>query len=71
MTTALGNDADEVAKALSKGGVRRQLATKQGSFSVFTLVDAITRLSQERAHVGERLEVGQSAAGLLDAVASF
>ncbi len=76
MTTTLGDDADEVAKALSKSGIRRklaakaiELATKKGSFSVFTLMDALTRLSQERAHVGERLEVDQSAAALLNAVA--
>ncbi len=77
MTTTLGDDVDEVLKALSKSGVRRklskkaiELAEKKGSFSMFTLVDALTRLSQERAHVGERLEVDQSAATLLDAVAS-
>ena len=76
MTTQLGQDAEEVAKALSKNGVRRKLAAaaiesaaRQGSFSVFTLVDALTRLSQQQDHAGERLEADQSAAALLDAVA--
>jgi predicted GNAT family acetyltransferase len=71
----LGTDADEVAKLLSKHGINRQLAKQaldlarqQGAFTIFAVVDALMRLSQQNKNAGERLEVDQQAASLFDLV---
>lgn len=76
MTTTLGVDADEVAQVLGNRGIRKrlaaralELASENGAFTVFTLVDALTRLSQQRENAGERLEIDQAAGALLSSVA--
>jgi predicted GNAT family acetyltransferase len=72
MNESLGSNADEVEKVLQKQGINRQLAKEalgiareQGRFTIFSLVDALTRIAQQRVNAGERLEADQQAAGLL------
>ena len=76
MATRLGDDADEVAKVLTKQGLSRKLAKEaiavaqeQGTFTIFSVVDAITRLTQTLRFAGDRVEIDQKAAGLLTLVA--
>lgn len=72
MDTKLGGDADEVKKALIQNGIARNLAERaiesaeqQGRFTVFALVDALTRLAREYQNAGSRSEADQQAARLL------
>jgi hypothetical protein len=72
MQTTLGSDADEVAKELLKNGIPRNLATEaleiarqQGRFTIFSLVDALTRLTQNCRFVGDRVEADQKISTLL------
>ena len=53
MQTRLGSDSDEVAKELVKHGIPQhyikdtmEIARAQGGFTIFALVDALTRLTQ-------------------------
>jgi hypothetical protein len=62
MHEKLGTDADEVVKLVSKRGINRQLAKQaldlarqEGAFTIFAVVDALTRLSQQSKNAGERL----------------
>lgn len=72
MIESLGTDAEEVEKVLQQKGIHRQLAKEalqiareQGRFTIFALVDALTRIAQKRVNAGERLEADQQAASLL------
>lgn len=72
MTARLGDDADEVMKVLSKHGITRQLAKEaldiareQGAFTIFAVVDALTRLAGRIKNAGDRWEVDQKASSLL------
>lgn len=72
MEEKLGEDAEEVLKALSKHGINRslakraiELAEKQGRFTIFALVDALTQLSRELEFAGDRTDADQKAASLL------
>ena len=73
MTTALGTDTEEVEKLLAKNGFNRALAARAvalaqegGSrFTVFTLVDALTRMARELATAGDRNDADQKASRLL------
>jgi hypothetical protein len=72
MATKLGADADEAAKALLEHGIPRGLAKEaleiakaQGRFSVFSIVDALTRLSQKVQFAGDRVELDEKVATLL------
>jgi hypothetical protein len=72
MQTRLGTDADEVAKELAKRDIPQRLAQEaleiarsQGGFTIFALVDALTRLTQRVRFVGERAEVDARVARLL------
>lgn len=76
METRLGDDAKEVAEVLSKAGIGQALGKKalevaeqQGRFTIFALVDALTRLSGEMNNAGERTEVDQKAGRLLQLAA--
>lgn len=76
MTEKLGNDADEALKALTSQGVPRstakealELASKTGKFTIFSLVDALTRISGKLVNAGERTEADQKAGKLLSLVA--
>jgi hypothetical protein len=70
--TKLGNDAEEVAKVLAKHGIPRDLgkqallmAEQAGRFTVFSIVDALTRIAGEYQYAGDRIELDQKASSLL------
>jgi hypothetical protein len=72
MQVRLGHDADEVLKVLQKHGVARilaqralEIAVQQRRFTIFALVDALTRLACELPNAGDRTEADAKAAGLL------
>jgi len=72
MRQQLGHDADEVLRQLSKHGISRQhsklaldIARQEGRFTIFSLVDALTRLAGRIVNIGERLELDAKAAQLL------
>ncbi len=76
MDTRLGDDAEEVAKVLAQKTIPRSLAKQalaiaqeQGRFTIFALVDALTRLCREMENAGDRTEADQKAAKLLELVA--
>ena len=76
METRLGDDAEDVAKVLAKAGIGHgigkralELASEQGRFTIFALVDALTRLSGEIKNAGERTEADQKAGRLLQLAA--
>ena len=77
MVEKLGKDAEEAMKALTKAGIGRNLAMKalkiaeqKGRFTIFSLVDALTRLAGESEFIGERTDADQKAAKLLELVAA-
>lgn len=76
MSTRLGNDADEVQKELAKNGIPRNLAKdalaiakEQGAFTIFAIVDAMTRLTQKLRYAGDRVEADAKIAALLQLAA--
>jgi hypothetical protein len=69
-------DETEALHVLSDAGIQRKLAQQaleiarqQGRFTIFSVVDALTRLSGEVRNAGDRLQLDQKAAGLLKLVA--
>ena len=75
MEAKLGSDAEEALKVLNKQGIPRsagqkalKLAEEQGSFSVFTLIDVLTRMNQQLTYAGDRNEADQRSAKLFDLV---
>lgn len=76
METKLGDDAEEAFKALCKNGVTRSaakealtIAAQKGRFTVWAVVDALTRLSQQSKNAGDRTEADEKASQLLALVA--
>lgn len=72
MRTRLGSDADEVLKALHKHGIPRNLAQEatklaegRGGFTLFAVVDALTRIAGKLPNAGDRIEQDSRASGLL------
>lgn len=70
MRTQLGDDADEVLKTLRQRGINAKMASEaidlaQGRFTVFALVDALTRLAGRIRNAGDRYEVDQRTGSLL------
>lgn len=72
MTERLGDDAESAAKELSrhdlpKGLIKEALAIAQtqGGFTIFSIVDALTRLSQKVTYAGDRAELDQKIGMLL------
>lgn len=72
MHESLGDDAEEALKVLADHGVSRRLAKQaleiarqRGRFTIFSLVDALTRLSGDIHCAGDRLEADQKASALL------
>ena len=73
MTTKLGDDAEAVMKELERNGIPKKaakaalkIAEKTGSFSIFSLVDALTRTSSGNLKfAGDRVQADQQAAKLL------
>ena len=77
METTVGSDAEEALKVLSEKGIGKALAKQavevartQGRFTVFSVVDALTRLAGEFRNAGDRLQADQQAASLLNLVAA-
>jgi len=72
MRSRLGSDADEAAKTLLENGIPRNLCRKaleiaqqQGAFTIFSIVDALTRLSQQTRFAGDRVEMDSRIGNLL------
>jgi len=72
MQTRLGSDSDEVAKELGKHGIPQHyikdamvIARAQGGFTIFALVDALTRLTQRITFAADRAEADYKVAQLL------
>lgn len=72
MKTKLGDNADDVLKTLAKHGIPRHaakqaldIAQQQGRFTVFALVDALTRIAGELTNAGERTDADERAGALL------
>ena len=70
--TTLGDKAEDVAKVLFRHGIPRdfakealKLAEDQGRFTVFSLVDALTRVAGRYQNAGDRLELDEKASKLL------
>jgi hypothetical protein len=72
MVTRLGDDAESVAKELGKLSIPQNLvkeameiARAQGGFTIFALVDALTRLTQRVSFAADRAEADWKVAQLL------
>jgi hypothetical protein len=77
MREKLGDDAEEALKALARQGISRSLARKaleigneEGRFTVWSVVDGLTKLAREAQYAGERAEADEKASQLLSLVAS-
>ena len=73
MGTTLGADTEEALKELTKHGFPKglakealTLAEQRGRFTIFAVVDALTRLSQQFVYAGERAEADMKAARLFE-----
>lgn len=72
MQTRLGSDSEEVAKELARHDIPQhcirdalEIARAQGGFTIFSLVDALTRLSQRLTFAADRAEADAKVARLL------
>jgi hypothetical protein len=72
MQTRLGSDSEEVGKELTKHGIPQhyikdalEIARAQGGFTIFALVDALTRLTQRVTFAADRAEADFKVAQLL------
>jgi hypothetical protein len=73
VTQKLGEDAEEVLKILAREGIGRglakqavELAREEGCFTIFSLVDALTRLTpQVHPWIGDRTEADERVSRLL------
>ncbi|MBI1826060.1 MAG: DUF932 domain-containing protein [Planctomycetes bacterium] len=75
MSTTLGINTEEVLKILDRQGITKtlakqalELARQRGRFTIFSVVDALTRLSVKYSHAGERAEADEKAGRLLSLV---
>lgn len=73
MKAKLGSDEEEVLKVLLKNGLPKNLAAdamkiaqQKGKFTIFSIVDALTRMAGKLPNAGERTELDMKAARLLD-----
>jgi hypothetical protein len=77
MEQKLGDDAEDVLKALAKHGMAQKLAKRaveaveqgKGRFTLFTVIDALTRLARELPNAGDRSAADEQASRLLSLVA--
>jgi hypothetical protein len=72
MTTRLGDCSDEVIKQLTERRIPRHLvdqamemAQVHGGFTIFSVVDALTRLSQNIRYAGDRTELDSRIGSLI------
>lgn len=75
METKLGDDAGEAMAVLTRHGIGKLLAAQalevaksQGKLTVFSVVDALTKLAGDVKNAGDRLAADQKAAALLGLV---
>ena len=73
MKAKLGSDEEEVLKVLLKNGLPKNVAAEamkiaheKGKFTIFSIVDALTRMAGKIPNAGERTELDMKAASLLD-----
>ena len=76
MQSTLGEDAEEVEMILAKNGITRalakeaiEIAREKGRFTIFALVDALTRIAGKANFAGDRTDADQKA-GILLALAT-
>lgn len=76
MQTPLGDDAEQVTEALGKKGIGPRLAAQAielvppwQTYSVFNIVDSLTRIAGRNQYAGDRLLLDQKAAALLSLAA--
>lgn len=72
MQTTLGKDAEEVEKLLAKEGIARsaskraiEIAGRHRPFTLWSLIDALTRIAAEEENAGDRTEADAKASSLL------
>lgn len=72
MAAKLGDEVEEVMKVLTKNGITRsaakqalKIAEEQGRFTIFSLVDALTRVARDAMNAGDRTEADEKASALL------
>ena len=72
MNESLGVEADDVLPLLAKHGINRaiakealEIARSNGRFTIFSVVDALTRLAGRMTYIGDRTEIDESASSLL------
>jgi hypothetical protein len=73
MKAKLGNDEEEVLKVLLKNGLPKsvaadamKIAREKGKFTIFSIVDSLTRMAGKLQNAGERTELDMKAASFLD-----
>ena len=76
MATKLGGDDEEVAKILTREGIppnlakdALEIAKRHGGFTIFALVDALTRLNHKVQFAGNRAAMDQKVGALLSLAA--
>ena len=72
MQERLGDDAEEVLKKVAEHGISRglakqatEIAASQGRFTIFSLVDALTKLTGKVQFIGDRTEADLKVAALM------
>lgn len=72
MTTTLGDDAEQVMQVLRNHGIQKvvaehalKIAQRQGKFTIFSVVDALTRLASQEVNAGDRTEADARGSSLL------
>lgn len=75
MTAKCGETADDVRKLLVNGKIPNSLvndameiAGKKGAFTIYSIVDALTRLTQRVRYAGDRMEIDSRIGALLKLV---
>jgi hypothetical protein len=65
LVLARAPDGTHIAKSEQYAKQALEIARSRGRFTIFSLVDALTRLSGELKFVGDRIEADQKASSLL------
>lgn len=72
MEQTLGADAEAAMKALTRNGIPRgvakkalEIAERKGRFTIFAVVDALTRLAREHENASDRTDADKKASALL------
>lgn len=75
MEAKLGQDAEDCLKVLSGQGIPQkagkaalEIAAQKGSFTIWSVVDALTRMAREQINAGDRTDADFRAASLLQLV---